>query len=244
MTNAIVPVQGRTVFLGFQGEHNARTITIDVANWLLVYPEAEIVIRVRTATNQIVYPMFSVESGIIQWLVGSDVTVRTRQNGYGQMEIMAVSGEAVLRQCTMRTAVEKTISYDPPGEDGCHPYPPPCPPPRPPMPPQAPDWVLAALKARNEAQAAAQEAMNYYGQMTGEGGEMTLRIEALEKKVDGMEEDTIFLETKYDLPGVGTPGKLYVLAEQNLIVRWDEKAIAYEVVGFSNDMITGGDANG
>lgn len=129
------------VLLGRQGEHLARCIMFDIADWQDTYGEGSVQLLAQRNGDELAYPCsVSVQNGMARWCV-RDVDVA--MPGKGRLELQYRVGETVVKTETYRTLTEPSL-----GEAG----------PVPPDPEQ--DWVASVLQAAADAEASARDARN------------------------------------------------------------------------------------
>lgn len=93
----------RLVALGRQGENLARTVEIDIADWLKKWPDAQVQLAVKRPQEDSIYiaPAF-VEGKYLKWVVTASDTVNP---GKGLAELRAFSGETVVKSAVFDTLV-------------------------------------------------------------------------------------------------------------------------------------------
>ena len=161
--------------LGRVGENNARTIEINVADWLLDWPEATIGMMLQRPGEDSYYPAaVTVEAGMLRYTVKrGDVEIA----GEGMAQIVLVGeGDVELRSCVAKTKVEESL----PGSESGEPEDP------------AQPFVNKVLEAAERAEAAAERAENAGG---GGGGGGTGTVTS----VNGVEPDSAG-NVKLDIP--------------------------------------------
>lgn len=130
---------GQIIVLGRQGEHLARCITFDIADWEATYGQGTVQLLVQRSRYESPYPcVVSAGDGVAKWKVRAvDVAVP----GHGRIEMQYHVGGAVVKSETYRTLVMEAL-----GEPGA-------------MPPDPEkDWVEVVLQAARDAEQSAQEA--------------------------------------------------------------------------------------
>lgn len=122
-----------TVFIGYQGENETRTIAINVSSWIDEFPQGHIAILHSRPTEQNPYIVANatVNNGILEWVVnGADVGIA----GMGYAVVQMSYNEQVLKTAVFTTKIGKTLD----GTISPTPTPP------------APSWVTDILNSRAE----------------------------------------------------------------------------------------------
>ena len=98
------------LYLGIQGENEAKTITIDVAPWLVAHPGGSVTIwhkrngdDVPSATGAV----FDDEAGTISW---TPTSTDTYVSGEGEAEIRLTEGNIIKKSRTVKTGVSPAVT--------------------------------------------------------------------------------------------------------------------------------------
>jgi len=131
--------RGRGLLLGKQGEHLARCIVFDIADWQALYGEGSVQLLVQRAGEEAPYPCtVTVEEGTVRWVVReSEVAVA----GRGKAELQYRVGDTVVK-----SELYPTQTLEAMGRTG----------PVPPEPQQS--WVEMVLQAARDAEQSAEDA--------------------------------------------------------------------------------------
>lgn len=122
-----------TVFIGYQGENETRTIAIDVSSWIKEFPQGNIAILHSRPTekNPYIVANATVNNGVLEWVVNNaDVGI----SGMGYAIVQMSYNEQVLKTAIFTTKIGKTLD----GTISPTPTPP------------APSWVTDILNSRAE----------------------------------------------------------------------------------------------
>jgi len=145
--------QKKVVVLGHRGEHLARCIVFDIADWQTSYGEGAVQLLALRSGEETPYPCaVSVQDGMVRWDVRATDVARP---GRGRVELQYHAGGAVVKSETYRTLTMEAL-----GEAG----------PVPPDPEK--DWVEAVLQAARDARQSAKDARDAVAQniTMGENG--------------------------------------------------------------------------
>lgn len=145
--------RGKVNVLGRRGEHLARCIIFDIADWQATYGEGTVQLLVQRRLEESPYPcVVTVRDGTVQWDV-RDVDVAVPGNG--GVELQYRVGDAVVKSERYRTLTLEAMADAGPV-------------------PSAPEqsWVEQVLKAARDAEQSAQDAREAVGRTVtmGENG--------------------------------------------------------------------------
>lgn len=130
---------GKGILLGRRGEHLARCVVFDIADWQALYGKGSVQLLMQRREEEDPYPCAVTEhDGMVRWEIRSaDVAV----TGKGKVELQYRVGDTVVKSELYRTETVEAM-----GEAGAEP------------PEPAQDWVNAVLQAASAAEQSAKEA--------------------------------------------------------------------------------------
>ena len=105
------------LYLGNQGENLAKTIEVDISDWLVDYPNGIITIWHKRNGDAEPYPTGAVmdrDAGVIRW---SPTNTDTYVAGKGQAEFRLIEGSVIKKSRTVITGISPSVTYagDPAG---------------------------------------------------------------------------------------------------------------------------------
>lgn len=104
------------IYLGIRGENKARTVRIDLSDWLKEFPQASFQAVILRPDEDVPYLAQTVLNGVVlEWLVtSSDVAIA----GNGEIEIRAIQDDIIKKSVTVQTIImdcmDGTASPNPP----------------------------------------------------------------------------------------------------------------------------------
>lgn len=145
------------VCIGRRGEHDFRTIGIDVSTWLAVWPEGKISVIYRRPDGELYPVIVNATASPITW---RPTAADTAVAGIGQLEARIQIGDVLGKSCTIPVKVLPAL-----GTPGNAPAAP------------APDWTQTVSEDAARAEDAAKAAEEAAAHATGQAAWMYTEIE-------------------------------------------------------------------
>lgn len=106
----VIDNRGTTIFLGKQGENEARIVKIRIQEMIDEYGAGSVMLVARRPGETEVYPVVTeTEDGYVVWTIGAADVLNA---GYGNAEVHYIIDEQIVKSVTYVTRIEPALSFE------------------------------------------------------------------------------------------------------------------------------------